>query len=112
MNVENILKVADAIENHEIADLGFNMAVIKAPSRNEVPDMSGHDCGTVACIAGWTHTLFPAHSGDAGFSLGLADDVAESLFLPSGWLSNTITPQKAAKVLRNLTETGVVNWDV
>ena len=56
MNKENILKVADAIEQHSIPDLGFNMSIwVGIGSLYE--DKSGHKCGTVGCIAGWATTV-------------------------------------------------------
>lgn len=59
MNRQNILRVAKAIEDHEIASLGFNMSDYFSTNKrlwsknNPDRDRTGHRCGTVACIAGW-----------------------------------------------------------
>ena len=57
MNRERLLRVADAIEKHEIEWLGFNMGTYYTAGQRHLDrfglaDMSGHDCDTVACIAG------------------------------------------------------------
>lgn len=112
MNAENILKVAKAIEQHSIPDLGFNMGVVCGKARYDLPDLSGHNCGTVACVAGWTNKVFntPASAAAAGDILGLSDDVSELLFLPEGWTENDIKPDQAVRTLRHLAETGEVDW--
>lgn len=48
MNVENMLKVADLIEQHPQQ---FDM---ESPYRVDI-----HDCGTVGCIAGFAEGLLP-----------------------------------------------------
>lgn len=57
MNKTALLLVADAIEKHSIADLGFNMADWADDISENYPDLSGHYCGTTACIAGYTIAL-------------------------------------------------------
>lgn len=122
MNVENILKVADAIEQHSIPDLGFNMGGFVSTSR---PDLSNHGCGTTACIAGWTvavicgQTLLPRWQGDiehdAIEALSIDEDVADALFFPSNEEQNLDvrkTPTDAVRTLRHLAATGEVNWDL
>lgn len=132
MNKKRILKLADVIETEAGQHgLGFNMDTYL----NSVDkDISGHNCGTVACIAGWTTFLFdprgrlrsPARAskdaiaannsstrtGDfhntAGDILGLTEIEANELFLPSAF--DDPTPAQAAKVLRHLAETGEVEW--
>jgi len=58
MNRENILRVADAIEQHSIPDLGFNMNQMLGEAAPHNPDQTGRSCGTVACIAGWAAYLY------------------------------------------------------
>lgn len=67
MNVENILKVADAIEKHELEWLGFNMATYYDADAE-------HACGTTACIAGWALALKAKEDGKD------ADKIADILF--------------------------------
>lgn len=129
MNVENILKVADAIENHEIEWLGFNMAGFCKPSSDLDPDRSGHGCGTVACIAGWGAAVagIPRNDLEADFDaedvaskfMGLRMDQADDLFyakshpLFSKYTTWTkISQGEAVAVLRNLAATGEVDWSV
>jgi hypothetical protein len=118
MNVANILKVADAIEQHSIPDLGFNMA---AWYGSEDADLSGHRCGTVACIAGWTMAVLAPDklhddwgSAMPGALLGLAFDQHRQLFIPQGddcHGAYDATPAVAAKLLRILAITGKVDWN-
>jgi hypothetical protein len=142
MNKERILQLADFIENGKAveADLGFNMTDFWEPQAHALSeDKSGHDCGTVACIAG--HALFltgkatvgkpktvPSVAIEAARWLGLEDmgemnEVADQLFY--GWSPgdqyvrglyavdmSRVTPADAAKVLRNLAETGKVDWTI
>lgn len=135
VNKANVLRVADAIENAELVKrgIGFNMSNYIAPAGAPVdglgPDMSGHGCGTVACIAGTAcalmhprtraHTLVKKSSGwelcpfdEAGEYLGLSMEDAEDLFIPGNEDINSITPAHAVAVLRHLAETGEVDWSV
>ena len=115
MNVENILKVAEAIEQHSIADLGFNMSIVTGPVRPDRLDMSGHNCGTVACIAGWTNAVFKnasPHTPAAAGYLGLEADQADELFCPEGWMDGDIKPEQAVRTLRHLAVSGEVDWSV
>ncbi len=116
MNKERILKVADAIENHHFKTLGFNMINYIS---EEVPDRSGHDCGTTACIAGWVHALQKGIKKTLACKLpiaeyaqkylGLNDRQAWALFMEC---TTNITDKEAVKVLRHLAETGNVNWRI
>lgn len=118
MNRKNILKVADAIEQHSIPDLGFNMARARDTASAEFPDMSGHQCRTVSCIKGWAEALSQAEvsggrRGDDGYHyLGLSNHVGMALFLPVRWCLGTYTPAQAVRCLRHLAETGEVRWDL
>jgi hypothetical protein len=122
MNKERILKLADIIEKQPHT----------TPQQPDGFTMSNwtHDCGTPACICGWAnHELNKETSSDiwlgddrvAAEWLGLDIDTAGSLFEPSRerdsnpWATDwwdEITPAHAAAVLRNLAETGKVDWSV
>ena len=122
MNRENILKVADAIEKHSIPDLGFNMTMWI--DRHPFPgqDISGHNCGTTACIAGWAAAVSIGASEAENLNtvsvsvrrvardyLGLSDD--EALWLFEGFSTGEEKPSQAVSVLRHLAETGKVDWE-
>jgi hypothetical protein len=76
------------------------------------------ECGTVACIGGWTCQLFgrPADARSDNFAqwaLGLSEDVSGHLFVPEGWRDpDFATPAQAADVLDHLIATGEVRWDL
>ncbi len=125
MNKENILTVADAIENHDRTDgIGFHMGGFydEGSIGGAARDYAGHKCGTAACIAGWTvHVLNPVWlsgglSGlgeEAANLLGLSEDKADRLFWARGCstgLNGGITPSEAVCVMRNLVKTGEVSW--
>lgn len=112
MNVERIRELADVIEKQPHAPSfgreGFCM------------DTWQHPCGTPACIGGWAafasgksliHGLI---WNDAQDHLGLSDDQSGDLFYPNNYEGewSDITPAHAAAVLRNLAETGQVDWSV
>lgn len=134
MNKERLLQVADAIERGGIEGLGFNMAyhyLTLSEARvgdKEAQDLSGHDCGTIGCIAGWTVAIFrkpnllEMHTvefeDEAASILELHRCIATELFRPEhgtgadpdlvpGW---DATPAQAAMVIRHLVETGEVDW--
>ncbi len=123
MHVENILKVADAIEQHSIPDLGFNMN-LWFEGDGTYADFSGHRCGTVACIGGTAGLVIEGikdcNEIDAARILGLGDgdgydDRAGQLFYPKSIESvdwSKITPAQAARTLRHLAATGTVDWDL
>lgn len=127
MNRENILAVADAIEQHSIPELGFNMydyvCDAEVLDRRGLSDMSGSGCGTTACIAGWAKAIalgrtpqnyFGVHE-DAQHWLGLSLEQADTLFygLGRGIISlPDISSAHAVSVLRHLAETGEVDWSV
>lgn len=132
MNKELILQVADAIEQHTIPWLGFNMGplVLKVSGGGEryyTTDQSGHSCGTVACIAGWTLALqghiteSMSDSDEVGLGvseaaefLGLEGRKAFELFFAYTFPGSRgkITAAHAVRVLRHLAETGAVDWRV
>lgn len=133
VNVENILKVAQAIEDAAKPEakpaMGFNMDTwcTRLKATDPRKDLTGHACRTVACVGGWTQAVLAEkrarHSKhhwetdtpatrQAAMLLGLGGDVAEALFFP-GYFSRAYdaTPAQAVRVLRNLAETGIVDWD-
>ena len=127
MNKAALLYVADAIEKHAIADLGFNMSDWVAKATSDYPDLSGHACGTTACIAGFAVALLDRHGeprakpltnkqllarldtvGDlqelAAQTLGLSYDESGGLFGFQGSHSSMdhVTPAEAIAELRRL----------
>lgn len=117
MDKERILHLADVIEKGS-DQLGFNMAFYEYLTSNPDLDMSGHKCGTVACIAGWAVHTFPPDDRYATAwtaardQLGLTTFQADQLFEPSVDAAyEKATPEIAAKVLRHLAETGEVEWE-
>jgi len=119
MNTENILQLADEIERQEHAKTdemegwGFNMAYFR------------HDCGTPCCIAGFAAEHVRANAKVnakketevAREWLEIDRKTALSLFIPDmherhGVRLSDITPAMAARTLRNLAETGRVEWNV
>lgn len=132
VNRENVLRVADAIENHSIKWLGFNMQSYAASASRFAPDKL-NGCGTVACLAGWTKAVLGNVRTERGLLawerrvsrkdrgvakdtaplLGLDDDDASDLFHPDGWWQHeNQTPAQAVAVLRHLAETGEVDWSI
>ena len=138
MNTTNILAVADAIEQHTIPWLGFNMGpffslAVEREYDAETIDQSGHDCGTVACIAGHVAVLmrgvkvepqstaeaYEVFGGmllrEAADWLGLAyGSKAKDLFFAysSGRNRHNIPADQAVRTLRHLAATGNVDWTV
>lgn len=129
-----LLALADAIERQELVKhgIGFNMAVYYTRSSNDISkqDKTGHHCGTVACLAGWTTlledgpnktdfagnelSLMSGIPGRATAILGIDYGTAVQLFMPSSGdgpqMFNTITPEHAVAVVRHLAATGHVRW--
>lgn len=122
MNIDLMKQVAADIVIAAVPDLGFNMCswVDEADALN--PDMSGHHCGTVACIAGWTiasvkglPVLQAMYSGlveaEAADLLDLDEDEADILFRPPISLDwSKATPEIAAKAILNMIETSDPKW--
>lgn len=134
MNKENLLKVAEMVENgsHKFNGMHaiFNMAdwINYAPrninieffekNRPDVKDV--HACNTTACIAGYAALLADyetfsdsRRSGSAVVEtareyLGLTMQQAQDLFC--GLPSPRVTGPQAAKVIRAFVETGKISW--
>lgn len=124
MNKKRILRVADAIEKAELAkrDIGFNMNVLfgrteecSAEEGEETIDYTGKNCGTLACIAGWTCLLFePLQNPNFGLAQALLDldyPTANSLFWGDRRDLEKITSAEAVSTLRHLARSGRVRWD-
>jgi hypothetical protein len=129
MNKDNILAVADAIEKHSIAGLGFNMNYCVSPA-DFMTDHTGQHCGTVACIAGWSRAIRQGSVPEVARTLplfepepeiewlGLSEDDAEELFYPDRYATDEVldlgdvTTAQAVAVLRHLAETGEVDWSI
>jgi hypothetical protein len=121
MNKERILALAAHIEQQPHADysnydatIGFNMGWTVHPS-----------CGTPCCIAGWATWeslgrpigAIPARCEPlAAEYLGLDYETGHQLFYPPqeedrySVCYSSVTPEQAASVMRELVETGEVNW--
>lgn len=116
MNKQKILDLADFIEN--LPPKQFNMAVYGV----------AHECGTIACIAGWAAVLegatvdkhesfhilgewIGAHKF-AAKALGINEKTSLDLFTPIDEHESLsdITKEQAVKTLRKLAETGEVDW--
>lgn len=133
---ERLLAVADAIEHEALVkkNIGFNMSQWYYSSDSERPsrrDKTGHECGTIACIAGWTALMEdgPDRTNMAGWEtnidngipararvvLGISRDDARHLFTPEdngyGGGYSEITPAHAVAVIRHYAETGTIRWN-
>lgn len=129
MNRERLLRVADAIEKHEIEWLGFNMQTFGGA---DDLDRSEHNCETVACIGGWAEALRRREAGEpltartfasrdwsvrdkAQDWLELTDGDAKKLFALGSHdfdLVEHVTPVQAVTVLRHAAKTGEIDWSV
>ena len=128
MNVERINAVADAIEQHSVPGLGFNMNYFRAEfvaDMEPTADKTGQECGTVACIAGWAHTIGKTEDTFSAAAEWLGLDpwfgpigTSEQLFLASNapdepqYKLDQTTAAQAVRTLRHLAATGKVDWTV
>ncbi len=133
MNKERIHLVADLIEfeaaqTDKVHDLHFSMSNFYAEADGTTArgdetlvDYKGHECNSVACIAGWAvvqargfldlkRDVDPERT--ATELLGLTDRQATILFWAEGSIipMRDITPAHAVRVLRDLARTGIVDW--
>jgi hypothetical protein len=111
MNRENIKKVRDVIAG--LRPQRFDMC------QWATADDAVHlhrDCGTAACIGGWTNALLssPAEFMDfdlAGKRLGITLGQTYKLFMPEDYdVPGHYTRAHAVRVLDHLLETGEVDW--
>ena len=116
MNKKRILELADTIDGLPTVVYGTN----DPNSHSFCMEATNHPCGSPACLAGWTDELWnPDKYPDP---LGIAGTGREmELFEPrEPWATyfhrphqdGFITSEHAAAVLRNLAETGEVDWTV
>lgn len=129
VDAKNVSRLADTIEAAMACEkpaLGFNMNNWFGIAE----DMSGHNCGTTACIAGWARALRIAErrSMDLGRAaqagreemlqhsfdwrqeqmwMDISGEQAATLFVGR----ENATPAHAVATLRRLAETGTVSWD-
>lgn len=118
MNVENIKRVRDHIAS--LPPERFDMTVYGGHVTEDgdvVEDLRADvsDCGTVACICGWTVAIFGVGEGLDDQSaacevLGLTEMQGDLLFIPDP--RNGRTSADAARVLDHLIATGEVDWSV
>lgn len=128
MNRENIQKVRDYIAELEPSQFRMDQWADQLDANGESmlidfaqrDSLLRHDCGTCACIGGWTMALLgegkiTMSSEAAGALLGLGKNEATCLFYPA-YIANRewgkITPEQGVRVLDHLLETGKVDWSV
>jgi len=121
-NIENINIMIDTFIRldksplPEHPDKGFNMADYEFEPRS----YTQHNCGTAACLIGWSEIIFSKQDIDKVF--GINYQLACSLHSPSEnrrhpcSFSFAIEPEKftlraAIRVLQILRDTGEVNWN-
>lgn len=141
MNVENILRIAEAMETKIVDAEGlpiqFDMNSWAAVEYSWEDDVESEYqvCGSVACIAGHVVAVLDPESylsysrGNHQFSihaaardlLDIPTKLSRDLFTPASQFDSGMhvivnpyqaTPEQAAKVLRNLAKTGKVDWSV
>lgn len=130
VNSAHIALVIQSIKG-EIAEgserVGFSMNTYCSDPEALVVDMTGDDCGTVACVAGHAYLLAKqfniteAKGADcdeiedvAAAFLGIEGDDAAHLFydLPVEIDLQQVTPEMAIETLTRLAETGLVEWRI
>lgn len=119
MNIENIRLVRNVIANLPPERFNMNYWAAYVENEDDVENIVEvlHNCGTVACIGGWTNAIFGDETEstyDAAKHLGLSDRTAHSLFYPWGISKSfdEITIDEAIQVLDHLIETGEVDWSI
>jgi len=116
MNIENILKVAAAIERapHAVVDDSCVADNVTSPIASF--NMKVWRCNTVGCIGGWAvQLLLGGPFSDTDRVADLFDirvEDAYDLCYPSGVNYQAVTPAEAAQVLRHLAATGLVDWSI
>ena len=121
MRKDRIRQLAEVIEKCED---NYNRPVDDEKDSSFTMRLVWYDCGTPACISGWTRTLFGdgIHGSDIDSELlGISSATGQRLFLPFEggvyWAEppdspRYITAKHAAAVLRNLADTGELDWTV
>lgn len=133
MNRDNILKVREhilALEDQRRFNMNYFLSQIdqEGPSYYD-PTVLLHNCGTCACLAGWTAGLLDDQLTDeqrdrnsiadrGRVLLGLDSSQADRLFHPynlhPSWGDEweAIPPRGAVEVLDHLLETGEIDWSI
>lgn len=125
MNKENLLKVADFIEQETVNHKGeisidgniFNMAHWRqSPSTGPVLRDKALNCGTAACIGGWAEVLsWEEGCWDVNEWLGLDLISAKALFYPcttnsaTGLIWANISKEHAVAAIRYMVEHNTTN---
>jgi len=115
MNVENILTLANYLENY-VTDEHFDMHSYVSDQEfqnHQTPVTVDYlqTCGTTACIAGWAVAVFEYRSSLTTFNFYDAgiDVLGFELFVA---YEPDATRLRAVQVLRDLAETGEVKWEI
>lgn len=135
MNVELLARIAEWLEAGGYDDKhGFNMAC--GVVRKDDTSAPGHDCHTMCCIAGYAVMMFCNTTASAALRmdwelrapgntlswvvdvlplarqvLDLDQKTADDLFTPPGYDDWGVwPPERAARMIRHLIDTGEVNW--
>lgn len=127
LNVERLSELADWLEAgapHKHITFKMNHFIDPKLIDSTKPCTKDNICGTACCIAGaatmfyhpevfhvYTDVVMDVNYHDlAREALGLNDDQARQLFYANLSDLDYITPEWAAKVIRNLIKTGKVDW--
>lgn len=111
--LRKLARIFERFDDRPLPDVGFNMKHVNMLASRDTPDFSGHLCKTVCCISGWAFRLDNVHSGiDKAFGWPKVRDprVRELIYAPD--TLQDCTPKEAARMLRHLLRTGVVDWTV
>lgn len=131
MNVERLEHIAKLLDNAgEPIEISIRSFIHEGPGKAWPVNGPGTyfqmtnyykqtECGTMYCIAGlaiqqFANTSTGWYSVQAQDLLDLTDEQAVALFCPDGvsflreW--DEYTPQRAARVIRHLIATGIVDW--
>lgn len=117
MNKARLVKLRDHIAQlppERIDMRAFTLAI--GPHANYSPSIKDvaedEDCGTAACIAGWTVALFDPQQPNLMLAtqaknlLDLTQTQADSLFYPTSFYSGKITQAQVIKALDSLINVG------
>lgn len=115
MNLKNLNKLIAHLERiskpNAKPKVGFNMNWWRGNTDKARDDVSGHRCGTTACIGGHINILQGIKHYDAdsaGDWLGLSPREATELFFNFPYARTSI--RQAINTLKKLARTGTVDW--
>lgn len=130
MNKRRIMTLIGAVLNGTVAKnaalhpavkkglhVGFNLSPYVSSTYPDIPDQSGHGCGTVACLAGHAALRWADDDGSPDFFHELLDIPPKDALalmnaVGSKRIPAKITAKRAAAVLYYYMQTGVVNWNL